>query len=201
MHARVVPVVLAAGASRRMGRDKALLPLGDRSALQVVVATARAAGAAPAIVVVAAGTPVEAHARSQATVIVNPDPTRGQLSSLQVGLAALPAGTGAFLVWPVDHPLATAADVRAIVDAFVATAAPIVVPSHARRRGHPMLVSAALAPEFLALPPTETARSIVARYADAVAYADASADVLADMDTPDDYERCRSRFLAREGQR
>jgi CTP:molybdopterin cytidylyltransferase MocA len=193
----VVPIVLAAGGSRRMGRPKALLPFGARTALEVIVDVARDAGAARAIVVVEPGTAVEAHAASlDVAVATNPHPERGQASSLQVGLAALPAGAAAFFMWPVDHPLATATDVRALVDAFRA-GAPIAIPSHARRRGHPVLVSTALTGEFLALSPGETARSIVARHADRVAHVDASADVLADMDTPDDYERCAQRFLAR----
>src|SRR5262249_10237748 len=96
-------VVLAAGASSRMGRDKAALPLPDgRTCLDAIRQTLSVVGI-DAVRVVVSGT----DSRSETvpdTFVVNPDPSRGMLSSVQCGLSALPGDTDAVLIWPVDHP-------------------------------------------------------------------------------------------------
>jgi CTP:molybdopterin cytidylyltransferase MocA len=197
---RIAAVVLAAGASSRMGRPKALLDFDGTTALALVLRTCADAGADVAVVV----TSPEGEAVRQACVgaplpviaAVNPDPTRGMLSSLQAGLRALPAAT-AFLLFPVDFPIVPAPEVRRLIDARVNRPGRIFVPSFARRRGHPALVDAALAPEFLALGDDQTARVVMAAHAAETVYVEADDDrVLMDMDTPEDYARCLARHRA-----
>jgi molybdenum cofactor cytidylyltransferase len=183
-----------------MGRPKALLDFDGRPALALVLDACRGAGDVPPIVVVS---PAGAAWLAGAPVVcaINEQPERGQLSSLQVGLARLPAGAEAFLVFPVDYPLVRAEDVAALVTAFAARAAEgaprLFVPSSGRRRGHPLLVDAALAPEILALPAGATTRTFVAAHDREIAHVDAASDrVLLDMDTPEEYARCLARHRA-----
>lgn len=225
----VVPILLAAGLSTRMGSPKALLRFGDRTCLQVITDAAREGGAAPPIVVVGPATDVEAHARGLnadggvGAVVVNPRPEGGLVSSLRLAIPVLPPETDGFLIWPVDHPLTPACVVASLIARFVDDdgghgphAAPrregrestpravprIVIPSFAFRRGHPVLMSRTLGGEILALPAGETARTITARHVDAIVYVNApDDDVLADMDTPEDYQRCLARFHARAASR
>jgi CTP:molybdopterin cytidylyltransferase MocA len=78
----------------------------------------------------------------------------------------------------------------------------IFVPSHAMKRGHPVLCRGELAAEFLALPPGASARDVMHRRPDRVAYVDYSeAYVLMDMDTPEDYVRCLEAYRAREARK
>jgi len=192
---RVVAVVLAAGASSRMGRPKAVLDFDGTSCVARVLAACREGGAAD-IVVVTAPSGAEVRALCGGTIeAVNEHPERGMLSSLQAGLRALPAAT-AFLIFPVDFPLVPAREVRRLIDAFRGRSAGqrIFMPSFDHRRGHPVLVEAALAAEFLALPLESSARAVMAAHEREIVHVRADDDrVLMDMDTPDDYERCLAR--------
>ena len=129
-------MVLAAGAGTRFGEPKAGAEVepGVRF-VDAVVAAAREAGADPIVVVCPPGLVVPA-----ATVaVVNPDASGEQIASLRLGLARLVsvpvAGT---LAWPVDHPYADADSARAVIEAAGRSGAPIVVPVHQGRRGHPV---------------------------------------------------------------
>src|SRR6266700_7535983 len=92
---RMIPaIVLAAGASTRMGRAKALLPLDEgETFLTRIVATFRSADVEDVIVVVGHDAPaiIDAFDRSEAVArfVVNPDYSRGQLTSLVAGLRSV----------------------------------------------------------------------------------------------------------------
>jgi molybdenum cofactor cytidylyltransferase len=119
------------------------------------------------------------------------------LSSLQEGLRVLPGDAPAFLIFPVDFPLAPAHEIRRLCAAFAARGPGqrIFVPSFARRRGHPVLLDAALAPELLALDATSSARVVLAAHQAEIVHLAADDDrVLMDMDTPEDYQRCLTRY-------
>jgi CTP:molybdopterin cytidylyltransferase MocA len=132
-----------------------------------------------------------------ARLVVNPTPELGQTSSLRVGIAILPSSCRGFLIFPVDHPLVTAADVGRLADAFT-TADPevaIVAPSFRRRRGHPVVVTAALVPALLALPPGASPRALLAPDAAPTHFVDVDDDrVLVDMDTPEAYQAALARY-------
>jgi CTP:molybdopterin cytidylyltransferase MocA len=179
-------VVLAAGASSRMGRPKAAMTVGREgpSFLEAILATLDAAGVAVVRVVVRPG-----EAREAVRDVVNPNPTAGMLSSVQCGIRALPPGLAAVFVWPVDHPLVDKATVLAMIAAFRTGGAPIVVPACDGRRGHPVLVSARVLPELFTVDASLGAAAVVHAHADRVELAVEDRGVLSDVDTPGDYER------------
>jgi CTP:molybdopterin cytidylyltransferase MocA len=196
----VVALVLAAGASSRMGRAKALLDFDGQTCVERVLAACHAGGAAAAVLVTSpAGDAIRARCAGAPLPIIgalNPQPERGMLSSIQAGLRALPAEAEGFLLFPVDFPVVPAAEVRRLIEAFAARTAVqrIFVPSFARRRGHPVLMEAALAGELLALGLQGSARDIMVAHDREIAYVEAGDDrVLMDMDTPEDYVRCLER--------
>lgn len=208
-------VILAAGASSRMGRAKALLPLPDAVPFLLrVESTLRSAGLDEIVAVVGRdaaairATALDPAARSAAgldagdafapRIVENPDPSRGQLSSLLTGLAAVLAHAShahrpappAVLVTIVDLPLVSADTVRRVVSAWESSRAPVVRPTDGRRHGHPVIFSAALFDELRAADPDSGARVVVH------AHAAAAVDVLVndpgafdDVDTPDEYRR------------
>ena len=165
---RQVPVacaVLAAGQGTRFGEPKALaqLPSGERF-LDAVVRVATEADLSPVLAVVQPGVVAPAPGRT----VVNPNPRSEQSTSLRLALAGLANdGAEAVVVWPVDHPFVHLLSVLALVDAFKRTRAPIVLPVHEGRRGHPVLFARTV---WLELMTTSAggARTVVHAHADHV---------------------------------
>lgn len=163
MYARGGPVgvfaglVLAAGASSRLGRAKALLPLAGEAAVARVARVLAEAGAVDVVVV--GGAEIDGLRTAlppSARLVEHRDWARGRTGSVQAGLRAL-AGDVDVLVWPVDHP---AVDPTTVL-ALAAGSGAIRVPVHEGRRGHPTLFGAALREEILALQPDEPLRHVL----------------------------------------
>ncbi len=191
-------IVLAGGRSSRMGRAKATLPIGDETFLTRIVRTFLDAGVDDVVVVV--GHEAEAIAASFAATglparfAVNREYDRGQLSSLLVGLAVVDRpGVSAVLVTLVDVPLFAADTVRAVIDCYRTTGAPIVRPTSGDRHGHPLLIDRALFDDLRAADPALGPKPVVRAHASPagdVPIADEGA--FFDIDTPADYERALS---------
>jgi len=193
-------VVLAAGASRRMGSPKAALLHEGRTFVACVLGALHGAGVHDVVVVTGAAEQAIADALpagAAVTLARNPDPERGQLSSLKTGLRRLTdvaPRADAVVVALVDHPAVASATVRALLDAAQALpGAAIVVPAHGGRRGHPVLFARALWAELLATPDESGARAVVR--ADPARVVEVAVDdrgILVDVDTPDDLRRLRA---------
>ena len=191
-------IVLAAGKSTRMGRPKATLPLeGGDTFLTRVVRTFLDAGIDDVVVVVGsdANAIVSAFAASglAARFVENAEFERGQLSSLLAGLRVVDRpGLTATLVTPVDVPLIAASTIRAIVDRYRHTHAPIVRPVRGTRHGHPVLIDRSLFDAIRAADPNTGARGVVRAYASPAGDVEiADEGAFADIDTPEDYKRVR----------
>lgn len=202
----VVPLVLAAGASTRMGRPKAGLPFGETTALGLVLRACAAAGLGPALVVAgAAPDEVRAAVPAGETVLLvdNPRWSAGRTTSIQAGLSALPADARAFLLWPVDVCLPGPDVVRALLAASARDPGRLAwIPSHSARRGHPALFARAVASRLMALGPDDPARDVVRALADEGQVCHVAVDdpwVLRDMDTPDDHQAFMREWAARQG--
>ena len=188
----IAGIVLAAGRSQRMGRPKALLEIEGVSFLARAIGTLRAGGCDDVVAVIPpddAGLEVEAAAAGARVARTGED--RGeQIDSLRAGLRALGQDVEAAVVQPVDHPLVEGETVRALIAAFRARRAPIVVPVHEGRHGHPVLFAAAVFPELLTGPAPEGARSVVHAHEDELEEVPVrDRGVVADLDTPEAYRR------------
>jgi len=181
-------VVLAAGESSRMGSPKALLTLDGLPFLVHVRHALTAAGVRVIRVVLGwdAARIRAAVPLPDQEVVLNPHPEAGMLSSLVLGLAALPAGLTGFFLCPVDHPRTRADTLIDLASAL--RPGRIVVPVHGGRRGHPVLFAADLIDEFRAAPPDQGARAVVRAVPGRVIERPAGPDVLVDVDRPEDYE-------------
>jgi CTP:molybdopterin cytidylyltransferase MocA len=188
-------IVLAAGRSTRMGRLKAMLPLGADTFLSRIVRTFHDAGVNNVIVVVGHRADEIVAAWPQAGVsprfVVNPDFESGQFSSLLTGLdAADAAGVAGALITLVDVPLVTSATVRAVVDRYQATHAPIVRPTRGAEHGHPVLIDRSLFDTLRRADPRLGAKAIVRAHASHEGDVDVSDDgAFVDIDTMEQYQR------------
>jgi molybdenum cofactor cytidylyltransferase len=193
-------VILAAGQSSRMGRPKALLPLGpSETFLSRSARVLRAAGADEVLVVVGYhAAPIRAaveRERLDVRLVENPDHATGQLSSLIAALEAVDRpGVPGVLVTLVDVPFVAEETVRAVVDAYRRTGAPIVRPSRDGRHGHPVLFDRAVFGDLRRADPALGAKAVLrARQGDIMDVPVTDEGAFLDIDTPEVYER-----LARE---
>lgn len=173
---RLSAVVLAGGASSRMETAKALLAWrGEPVAVRLAGLFVEAVGEAWVVLgheagAIAGALPGVARVR----VVVNARPERGMLSSLQCGLrAALAEGAEGVFFLPVDYAAVSGETVAAMRDAWWARAgAQVMLPREGGRRGHPVLVSRAVAEEVLRLPAEGAAHEVIRRDAGRVEYVD-----------------------------
>lgn len=197
----VAGVILAAGRSSRMGRPKALLSVNvsDNTFVAHLIQTAREAGLAPVFVIGSRNHQALADevGRFGATLLTNEDPDRGQLSSIQTGLAAAEAvGASGIMVMPVDVPLLTVSVLRDVVAATGEAGVSIARATYRGRHGHPVLFTSAVFDELRTADPDVGARAVVR--ADPRRVRDVEVDqpgVTLDIDTPDDYRRAFGREL------
>jgi molybdenum cofactor cytidylyltransferase len=184
-----------------MGRDKALLPwppiANTSGAFDTFLSAAiRSVAFSVDFVVVVAGKN-EAALRpivysNAASIVVNPHPSRGQFSSLQIGLReVLNRGRDAAMVTLVDRPPARGATVQALRDAFESAPLDIwaVVPDVAGKHGHPYVVGREMIEKFLQSPPTGSAREIEHQHQEHIQYLPVNDPFIAlNINTPEDYK-------------
>lgn len=200
---RICGVILSAGASSRMGREKALLPwppsapgfasISPQTLLSASIAALRPF--AEAVIVVAGknaeniAPEVSAHG---ALLVENPAPERGQFSSMQIGLRqVLARGCDAAIITLVDCPPLSAVSMEKLGKSFhkaLAIGKWGVAPENNGKRGHPLMASHRLIDAFLAAPVTSNAREIKRAHAELIVSVPVSDDLVSiDVNTPEEY--------------
>jgi molybdenum cofactor cytidylyltransferase len=194
-------LILAAGESSRMGRDKALLSWPPPVAGQApstdtfLSAAIHSLSLATEFVLVVVGRNEPALApiiyAHGASLVVNPDPSRGQFSSLQVGLhEVLNHGRDAAMITLVDRPPASTATIQTLRDTFEGSDQNIwvVVPEFSGKHGHPYLVGREMMEAFLRAPATSIARDIEHEHQEHIQYLRVDDPLVAlNINTPEDY--------------
>jgi len=193
-------VILAAGESSRMGRDKALLawPVGATGGSTFLSGMIDLLQAPSEMVIVVAGKNADSLRptvyASAGYLVANRHPERGQFSSLQLGLQeVLNRGRDAAIVALVDRPPAQPGTLKRLCDAFgdaYDSGKWAVVPEFGGRHGHPILIGREMIEAFLRAPVTSNAREIEHPLADHILYVPVDdPNVVANVNTPEDYER------------
>jgi len=181
-----------------MGTDKALLPWPPGEAVSkgtFLSAAIRSLETSTDFVLVVAGNNEASLApavySAGASIITNPDPSRGQFSSLQVGLReVLNRGRDAAIITLVDRPPASLTTVQALREAFECAPSSIwaVVPEISGKHGHPYVAGREMIERFLREPASSNAREVEHRFQDHIQYVTVSdASVSMNINTPEDY--------------
>ena len=209
-------VVLAAGASTRMGRHKLLLPLGHEPIVRWTVRHICDAGFDDVLVVLghAHDQVAAAIAGMPARHVVNPDYASGMGSSFRTAVEHLD-GSEAAVFALADQPFVTAAEYRRLIDAYRQPSAPGIVSvryggpkegvAATPKEGvaatgviaPPHLFARKFFPELAAL--EHGARPVLLKHAADTAILQFAAELLMDIDTPEDYERASRRVTPRSG--
>lgn len=181
-----------------MGRPKLSLPLGDRTVIEHVVSALRAGGVETVLVVIGPHVPeLAALARAAgAEVLELPEPTADMRATVEAGLRWLeqrfaPSDDDVWFLAPADHPVLSPAVVRQLLAAGEAGAS-LAVPVDGGRRGHPTLIRWRHVGGIRALPDGVGINVYLRGQCQEMREVPvADAGVLADLDTPEDYERLR----------
>jgi molybdenum cofactor cytidylyltransferase len=188
-------IVLAAGESRRMGRPKAgLLVAAGGPTFAVAVTDALRSSCIADVTVVAGAHPAAVRAalgtRPDVRVIDHPGWREGQLSSLRAGLAAVDRpGLEAVIVALVDCPLVRPETIETLVGAWRTSAAPIVRPACGDRHGHPVIFDRVTFADLRSAPLERGAKAVIEAWRSQILNLPVDdAGVLADIDTPGDYD-------------
>jgi molybdenum cofactor cytidylyltransferase len=189
-------IVLAAGNSVRMRSPKALLPSPDgRPFLTRIVQTLREGGISDLVVVSGRDHDALVELLTQdallPSIVRNPDPSRGQLSSLLIGMdAVVRPDTEAILVTLVDVPMVAISTVTRVVTAWQRSRAPIVRPAIGTRHGHPVIFDRAVFDALRSAPLDAGAKSVVrAHEHDLLNVPVDDEGCLVDVDTPEEYRQ------------
>jgi molybdenum cofactor cytidylyltransferase len=194
-------VILAAGESSRMGRDKALLPwppldAGSSPHETFLSAAIRLFAPYVDVVLVVVGKNEQNLApivyANGASLIVNPDPDRGQFSSLKAGLQeVLSRGRDAAMITLVDRPPVRTGTIQTLEAAFEQALLHrkwAVVPEYQGKHGHPILAGREMMEAFLRAPDTSNAREVMHANQAMVEYIPVADPLIAiDVDTPEQY--------------
>jgi molybdenum cofactor cytidylyltransferase len=189
----IAGLILAAGESSRMGRDKALLAYRGRTFLESIILNLRNAGIGKIVVVLGHHAEEIQRAADLAgvQVVLNRGYRRGQTSSLQAGLAALQKfSPEAVVLCLVDHPAVSAAVITKLKDRFERTRPAVVIPTCEGQHGHPVVIGREVFSELLALRPNEGANNVIRKYRDATQFVEVDdRGILLDVDDPETYRR------------
>jgi molybdenum cofactor cytidylyltransferase len=189
VHRRVAAVILAAGGSTRFGSPKQLAPWRGKTFIEQAVDTALASSARPVVVVLGA----EAErcravlAERPVEIVVNKTWMEGQSTSMQAGLAALPANSGGAVFFLVDLPGVAPHLIDRLLQRHRETLAPLVWPEFEGRRGNPILFDRSLFSELRQVRGDTGGKPVLLRYqdrAERVIVSDKS--ILQDFDRPED---------------
>ena len=203
---KLFAVIPAAGHSRRMGRPKLLLPLGEQTVIRRLLDVLDRADVDERLVVLrrddeSLRTEVEA---AGAKVVAPKLPPPDMRASVEHALAEIrdshqPNPNDGWLLIPADHPLLSSNVLEQLIVAWNQSEADVLVPTFEGRRGHPTFFRWRLADEITAIPPDRGLSELLNRHStqvQEVAVEDRS--VVVDLDTPEDYEALCQQYRDRD---
>ncbi len=194
----VAGVVLAAGSSSRMGRNKLLFDLGGETVVRRAVRTAQRAGLDPVVVVL--GHEADAVRAALASLpcqfVMNPRHAEGMNSSVCAGIAALPPGVTAGVVLLADMPFVTAEMITTLVERYRTGDASLVLSEYDGVQAPPTLFDRSLFAELAGPDGKGCGKHMRRRHTDQATVVAWPAAALADLDVPEDYERVKAQLAA-----
>jgi len=184
-------IILAAGASTRMQKQKLLLPFKGKTIIETVVENA--ARSVNSNIMVVLGSHHEQISRQienyNIKLCVNKNYQDGMLSSAICGFRALPEEAKAALIFLGDQPQIPSLVANLVIEAWQKSGKGIVIPTVKGRRGHPVLIETRYIPEIEKLDPEKGLRTLSGKYRNDVYEMKCLVpEILRDIDTPEEYE-------------
>ncbi|MBD3183138.1 NTP transferase domain-containing protein [Candidatus Poribacteria bacterium] len=183
-------VILAAGESRRMGGIKLLLPFGEKTIIETVADSALQSKLDNVLVILGSSAKkISEKIRDMPVEIsVNPNFSRGMLSSILWGFRHLPDSTDAVLIMLGDQPMVSSSVIDAIINGYSETEKGIILPVYNKKRGHPVLIDVKYSDDLKRLDPEKGLRELMHKYTGDIMEVHVNTPtILRDIDTPEDY--------------
>jgi len=192
-------VILAAGQGTRIGRQKLLLELGEKTIIEIAVSAVLGSRISETVVVLGHQSEEIAQVLKDLPVktVFNPDYRLGQSTSLISGIKSINSKSDAFLVVLGDQPFISSLLIDQLIQFYEKSSCLIARPQFQEIPGHPVLFNACLIPELLNnLKGDIGARELIARHQDQVSLMRVkSGSAFKDIDTPGDYQLAKEYFL------
>jgi molybdenum cofactor cytidylyltransferase len=190
----VACILLAAGQSSRMKQSKITLPWKNTTVIGEIITAFLGAGVKKIIVVSGGYRSEVEHELSNfpVEIVYNPDYANGEMiDSLKIGISSLPQNqTAPVFIALGDQPIISPQDIRGMLLMAQSFPKKIIIPSQTMRRGHPWLIVSQYLAEIKNIMPPETMRDFIQRHEqDLEYYLVKESDILADLDTPEEYLR------------
>jgi len=185
-------ILLGAGESKRMGREKLSLLWGKRTILEHCLQTLLRSSVKEVILVVNDRNEmiVRQWSKNRVKVVVNPDYRKGMSSSIRCGLKVLDPKSDGILISLGDQPFIKTRTINALIGAFRKAEEKIIVPSFRGRRGHPVIFHRKCEEELLRLRGDEGGKTIIMKHPEDVRMIPVKSEgVLRDIDTWRDYKK------------
>jgi molybdenum cofactor cytidylyltransferase len=195
---RISVILLGAGQSRRMGRDKLVLPWGKKTILERCLEVLLRSEIEEVVIVLSVGgTDLEkriknypSSMRRKIKVILNPDRGRGMSTSIRRGLRSLCSKSEGILIALGDQPLLKTRTVNALIRAFAEGERKIIIPLYHGRRGNPVLFDRWYTKKLMKLRGDTGGRSVIESYPESIIKVQTRSEaVVKDMDTWEEYLR------------
>ncbi len=184
-------ILLAAGKSKRMGKPKQLMPLGQSTIVEQAIDNLLGSAVDEVIVVVGhrAEEVIEAIAPRPVKLVINPNYEQGMSSSIIAGLNLVDSQAQAVMLALGDLPLVDSETINRLMDEFYNHDKGIAIPTYQGRRGHPVIFSIRYKEEQLKLTGDIGGRQIIKHHPDDILeVAVDSESVVTDVDTRNDYQ-------------
>jgi molybdenum cofactor cytidylyltransferase len=185
-------MILAAGESKRMGKPKLLLPFGEKTMIETIVATVVSSKVEQTLVILGLDREkIEEKIKNYPVKIVyNRDFRSGMLSSVQCGFKFLPGETRAVLVVLGDQPKISTTVVNKLIDAYKSSGKGIVLPVYKKERGHPVLIDVKYGEEVENLSPEVGLRGTVYNHPEDILEVEVETlSIFQDIDYMEDYKK------------
>lgn len=189
---KIAGIILAAGSSSRMGQPKQLLPFGTTTLLGQVIQNARQSNLHEIIVVLGheAALIRQGLDFSGTRTILNPDYLKGQSTSLQAGVKAIPDHCQGAMFLLGDQPLVGPDIINHLISSFTASPGHIIIPCFKGQRGNPVILPRSLFDRIQSLSGDQGARVLFDEFKPLIVrVAVQDPAIVMDVDTPLDYER------------
>jgi molybdenum cofactor cytidylyltransferase len=189
-------IILAAGLSSRMGSPKMLLEWHDSTVVETVLKTVVESAFNDVVLVYGAwqNEILDISGKFPIRAVFNPDYSNGSmLVSLQTGLRYIDKKQDGFMIILGDQPMLSKNVIEKVTQDYQTSGKKVVIPSYNMRRGHPWLIDNSLIKDVLGLEEPRTLRDFLKNHDTDIYYSIVDdPGILADLDTPEDYQKHRN---------